>query len=572
MESFDLRSELIRTLKSGKYAYTLRGDQAQFRCPRHADKTPSAWIGDHRWGCFACGFEESLNTLAEHFGVVVPSRSGFTVEEYADRKSFTVAHLLRWGVHTATGKYGDDVVVIPFRDAQGATLRTKVRTANKSFWGTGTGTYLYGLDVLAQAPKSDPIVICEGESDCHAAWHHGVIAIGVPGASGWRAEWGKMFDGRDVYVWKEPDEAGAKLVAAISTDIPKAKIVEAGDVKDMADLHKSHGKEFKAEMQRRMAVAYPSSHKPPLIHFVALVGAKLDAILAEKLKPVDAVPTMIGSWNAACRDAGGGIGIARGWHVTIGANTGSGKSLVALNLAARAARSGERVCFISLEMSDVQLATRYLSILSGEPVNRLEAGRDFDQVIYKQAAKYADAVREEFGGMMYVNEVPIYRLSDIMDAIKYQHEVHGCRYVITDYLQLAEVAGVRDRLEAITTVSHTVRNAARDFGLASIGLSQFNRETSKDYENSPTPQGLMGGSPLENDSDQVILLDHSNYTRFAETDTAQTKLLLAKNRHGPLKQIDVLWNYRTLSMTETHNIIPLPAGKGEAWEPEGMLV
>ena len=170
--------------------------------------------------------------------------------------------------------------------------------------------------------------------------------------------------------------------------------------------------------------------------------------------------------------------------------------------------------------------------------------------------------------MMYVNEVPIYQLSDIADAIKYQHEVHGCRYVVTDYMQLAEVAGVKDRVEAITIVSHTVRNTARDCGVTSIALSQFNRETSKDYENPPTPQGLMGGSPLENDSDQVVLLNHAKYDRDPMTDSATTQVLLAKNRHGPLKQIDVTWQYSTLRITEqTHVTIPLPEGRGEAWEP-----
>jgi hypothetical protein len=572
VEKFDLRAQLVAHLRSGKHAYKPNGSQGQFRCPRHDDKTPSAWIGDHRWGCFACGFEESLGTLAAILGVEDKSRRGFTLEDYAERKGFTVSNLERWGLRTATGKYGDDVLVIPYRDADGNELRTKIRTASKSFWGTGEKTHLYGLDVLAKAIKSKPVILCEGESDCHAAWHHGVLAIGVPGASGWRSDWSALFDGRDVFVWKEPDEAGSKLVAAVARDIPSARVIDAKDVKDLADLHKVQGKGFKSALSVMMAASYPSSHKPPKIHFAALTGPKLDAILVEKLKPVDAVPTPLPSWNSACRDAGGGVGLARGWHITIGANTGSGKSLIALNLAARAVKAGERVCFISLEMSDVQLATRYLSILSGESVRHLESGSSFNPDTYKRAARYADAVREESGGMMFVNELPIYQLTDVADAIKYNAEVHGCRYVVTDYLQLAEVTGVRDRVEAITIVSHTVRNTSRDAGVVSIGLSQFNRETSKDYENPPTPQGLMGGSPLENDSDQVALLDHSTYSRDPISDAATTRLLLAKNRHGPLKQIDVTWHYSALRIAEQSFItLPLPEGKGEAWEPESAV-
>jgi hypothetical protein len=37
---------------------------------RHTDSTSSAWLGDHAWGCSACGFIESLATLADALGIV----------------------------------------------------------------------------------------------------------------------------------------------------------------------------------------------------------------------------------------------------------------------------------------------------------------------------------------------------------------------------------------------------------------------------------------------------------------------------------------------------------------------
>jgi hypothetical protein len=90
------------------------------------------------------------------------------------------------------------------------------------------------------------------------------------------------------------------------------------------------------------------------------------------------------------------------------------------------------------------------------------------------------------------------------------------------------------------------------------------------------PQGLMGGSPLENDSDQVALLDHSQYARDHDRNAATTRLLLSKNRHGPSAIIPVRWDYRSLRLRE---IEPTPSGeaasirlveddRGEAWEPE----
>jgi hypothetical protein len=60
----------------------------------------------------------------------------------------------------------------------------------------------------------------------------------------------------------------------------------------------------------------------------------------------------------------------------------------------------------------------------------------------------------------------------------------------------------------------------------------------------------MGGSPLENDSDQVLLLDHSQYDRDYENQTATTRALLCKNRHGPAAIIPVRWDYRSLRLRE----------------------
>ena len=76
--------------------------------------------------------------------------------------------------------------------------------------------------------------------------------------------------------------------------------------------------------------------------FSGLTGMVLRHINKVKLDPVDAVPTPLPGWNNHCRDEGGGVGIARGWHVVVAGNTGLGKSLLSLNLAAGAIKHGHK--------------------------------------------------------------------------------------------------------------------------------------------------------------------------------------------------------------------------------------
>lgn len=580
MDRYDLRADLIRALKAKGKKVNERAKPIRFQCIRHDDTEPSAWIGDGAWGCFACNFQESQNTLADELGVERP-RGGFTVEEYASRKGFTLDRLRQWGVQTTTGRYGDDVVTIPYHDAEGKLLRSKHRTrSGKTPWASdGQGVHLYGLDILAKAKPTTPVILVEGESDCHAAWHHNILALGVPGATMWRSDWAKHLKGRTVFIWQEPGEGGVQMVNKIGADFPDARVMHGNGVKDLADLFRDTGAGFKEAVKLRMAAALPIGKDEPKIPFDAVVGGTLDGLLVEKLKPIDSVPTPIPSWNSRCRDAGGGRGLARGWHITVGANTGNGKSLLALNLAAEAIRHGERVGFVSLEMSQIQLVTRLLAIVSGLPVRKLEQGDYFDTATWRDAGRVVQEIYDRTGGVVYVNRAPLVKLSDVTDCMRQQYEVNGCRYMIVDYLQLAWTGKARNIFEAVQEVSHAIRSTARELNVISVGLSQFNRETSNNRESPPTPQGLMGGSPLENDSDQVLLLDHSQVTRDKLMDTSRTALLLAKNRHGGATEIPVEWNYRTLTLRELpstiNTVLPDPepmSDRGEAWEdPRGAI-
>jgi KaiC/GvpD/RAD55 family RecA-like ATPase len=555
MQTMDRRGVLAQALlkRSGTKK---TGKTIAFKCPRHSDGTASAWLGDHQWGCSACGFTEHFDTLAGELGVTLPetTQRGLTLNEYADRKGLSLKVLAAAGVEQRIGKYGDAIVAIPYRDAQGAVIRTKMRTQKGTFWDRdGEGAPLYGQDVLAQAPITSPVIIVEGESDCHAAWQHAICAVGLPGASQWRSEYAPLLQGRDVYVWQEPDEGGATLVSAIAKDLPKAKVIREvthqGDpVKDLCDLHQRVPdliafQKVWTDLQQR---ATPIGAEGPAVAFDSISGDTLLQLLDEKLAPIDAVPTMLPLWNLSCHGGGGGVGLARGWFVTIGANTGTGKSLIGLNLAHHAIEHGEVVTFLSLEMGRSELATRFLSIASGEPVVELEQGPRFSTDTYRRARHSVDAIRERTGGHLLVNRRPLSKLSDVTACIKHYHESFGSRYFVVDYLQLAWTANAHSINDRIELVAHQLRDLTHTLNVTMVALSQFNRQTSAARSERPVAQGLMGGSAIENDSHQVLLFDHSRYERQGEH--ANTFLIIDKNRHGGVCDIPIRWDYRTLRL------------------------
>jgi len=278
----------------------------------------------------------------------------------------------------------------------------------------------------------------------------------------------------------------------------------------------------------------------------------------KQARPVDAIPTPLPKWNELCGDQGGKIGLAKGWHITLGANTGAGKTLMGINMASTAIRHGVSVGYINLEMSIEQMSSRLYSTLTTTPVREIEPGKGFTPETEQSVReRVAEIVLECDEGVKFLtNAEGVHDVDSIIGLMEYFREQHGVNFFVVDYIQRVR-SRYEDMLKQVTDISLKVSDFAKDKNVTTVALSQFNRETSKDYHSPPRSQGLMGGSPLENDSDQVVLLDHSHFKAFTEVDHtefpkpfAKTLLLVDKNRHGGQVKIPILWDYTTLRVYE----------------------
>lgn len=258
----------------------------------------------------------------------------------------------------------------------------------------------------------------------------------------------------------------------------------------------------------------------------------------EQRKPIDAVPTPLNSLNRSCNGDGGRLGLARGWFITVGGNPGYGKSLLAMNFAAHAMRlAGEPVGYVSLEMTAREIAQRVYAIATDQPV------KDFERDGYRYAA--LDATREL--PSFFVPHSVAQHWENVIETFEEMY-AEGCRWFVLDYLQLVQSGSEKNIFEAISHVVTYLRGWALNNGCVLIALSQYNRETSKNYYESPSAQSLWGGMMLEASSDIVLLLDHSRHSK--EGTLAKTWLIVDKNRHGPRADIPIQWDHRTLACTQ----------------------
>lgn len=367
-------------------------------------------------------------------------------------------------------------------------------------------------------------------------------------------ESGGPFGGRDVTLFKLGCSLRAKglsrdaILAALRIENRDRCVPPLDDatVKQKADQAANYEPGTIAPPTRnghRMATRRPEVNGPDPGDGAALVEpvdfGVLESIGLEKQQPIDAVPTPWPAWNKACFGAGGAKGLARRWHVVIGAASGSGKSLAAMNLAAAALRNGDDVCLISLEMSRSENVTRLLAILTGERIKDLEHG-DFRPKTWQRAAERF----VEQPGRLTTNPRPIHSLDQVESVIVQQAD-QGVRVVIVDYLQLAWSRNAETLYQQITEVSHVIQGLAKDLNITTVGISQVNRRTSSGNEKL-AKEGLMGGSSLENDAEQVVLIGKPErmYDGFS------SDVRLDKNRHGPQREWKIRLDPKTLQMLE----------------------
>jgi hypothetical protein len=174
-------------------------------------------------------------------------------------------------------------VGIPYYDATDVEIAVKQRTALKategSYWPRGKPLAAYGSWRIDQANRIGFLILVEGESDCWALWHHGLPALGIPGANAVKTLEKEHIEGvPTVYVHREPDNGGTVFVEGVGrrlTDLGFAgkafEVRMPEGVKDPAELHTRDPGRFKAAMEEAIRTSVPvelsrptsrNSHRP----------------------------------------------------------------------------------------------------------------------------------------------------------------------------------------------------------------------------------------------------------------------------------------------------------------------
>ena len=224
-------------------------------------------------------------------------------------------------------------------------------------------------------------------------------------------------------------------------------------------------------------------------------------------------------------------GMINGGLYILAANTGCGKTALALQIADAVANEDSSVLFITLEMDESQLTARRLARVAKVPASHLIMQRLSDDE-YEHIRQQLPTLKQKY--LVFSSE-GVFTVSNIQALAG---QVPNLRLVIIDYLGiLRSEPYCGNRYEATTAISNALKALARLLGVPILCLAQLNRANAQRLDKHPILADLRDSGSIEQDADGVLLLYRPDMYASCPIPTdkevaARVECNLAKHRHG----------------------------------------
>jgi replicative DNA helicase len=229
-------------------------------------------------------------------------------------------------------------------------------------------------------------------------------------------------------------------------------------------------------------------------------------------------------------------GFQPGNLIVLAARPSMGKSTLATNIAENAAiEHGRPVALFSLEMSETELAHRFIASQAKVSSDELRKGR----VKADRWPKVLRAVEKLARAPIFIDDSSDIGVLEMRAKARRLHAKHGgLGLIVVDYLQLIRPDGRADsRVEAVGQLSRGLKILARELDIPVIAVSQLSRAV--ESRNPPTPMlsDLRESGQLEQDADVVMFVYRDEYYDKESERLGEADIIVAKHRNGPIGEI-----------------------------------
>jgi len=223
--------------------------------------------------------------------------------------------------------------------------------------------------------------------------------------------------------------------------------------------------------------------------------------------------------------------------IILAARPSMGKTALVCNFTLAVAKAGKGTLLFSLEQSKEELAERLLCIHAKISGHKLRKGEldEFDQNTLMEAAN------EMRTFPIFIDDVAGRTMSQIAAIARRIKRRSTLDIVIIDYLQLIESEDRNlPREQQISSITRRLKFLAKDLSIPVIALAQLNRGVEQREDKRPRLSDLRESGAIEQDADIVMFL-HRPEAYDPEDRPGEADLLVAKNRHGPIGTVELVW-------------------------------
>ncbi len=166
--------------------------------------------------------------------------AGMTMATLAEALKLEISFLQEQGISDCR-KGGQAAVRIPYLDQDGQPLAFKWLfnlRGDKACLERGKGAKpaLYGLWDLDDIREAGQVLLVDGPLESWICWHHGIVALGLPGKGVWRDDWTQYLSGLTVFLFEKDAPALAPRLTTMVQDLQVIRMPEGFDSLTAAHL------------------------------------------------------------------------------------------------------------------------------------------------------------------------------------------------------------------------------------------------------------------------------------------------------------------------------------------------
>lgn len=218
--------------------------------------------------------------------------------------------------------------------------------------------------------------------------------------------------------------------------------------------------------------------------------------------------------------------------IIIAAETSQGKTSLAIKFSMESIKSGDGVCFYSMEMTKTQLVARMAAMESKVSSKDLLLKKLTDEELFR----FDKAVGSLSHLSLYFDDRSTSNIDNIICSIRRMKAKNNIKGAVVDYLQILLV-GTKGRNEEqqLGEAARKLKNLAKELDIWIVALSQLNRDSVNPV---PSLSRLRSSGQIAEAADIVILIYRPEYygnkysTPFSDIETHNTALIdIAKGRN-----------------------------------------